>query len=212
MPRCRHCNLNVSRFAEQCPRCGSPLPAQFRISIRGLVIVIMLFFILFAVPRSGGNSGSGRDGETVQIQTSPTPSSSRSANSSALSSAMTAQCLTGPGAPPCPIPWQGSVPAVGQGSSSQYKSNWQKIEADNGAVYDIDLNSIMRYNGMAEAMVYVVEGQYFNPMNLKQLFFDCRGHFMELTDAGLSPQIYAPPRSVAAQLATIACGGARSDP
>jgi hypothetical protein len=133
--------------------------------------------------------------------------SAPSTNPLGLSTATTPQCITGPGAPPCPPPWRGDAPAPGPGSSSQYRPNWQKIEADNGAVYDIDLNSIMRYNGMAEAMVYIVEDQYFNPMNMKQLYFDCHGHFREGTTSGLSPPIYATPKSMAAQLAVIACGG-----
>jgi hypothetical protein len=86
-----------------------------------------------------------------------------------------------------------------------YKSDWQSIEADNGAVYRIDMNSIKPGNGgAAEIMVYADEGGASdNVVNLKFLLFDCRGRFLDMNSP--APSAYAPPKSVAGQIGAIAC-------
>ncbi|SHM07154.1 hypothetical protein SAMN05444159_7594 [Bradyrhizobium lablabi] len=97
-------------------------------------------------------------------------------------------------------------------SALDHQWNWRSVEADNGAVYKIDLNSINHYsNGTADAFVYFVEGAGYNPENLRVLWFDCRGHYRDQT-GGLGPVLYAPPRSAAGALADIACGTQRTPP
>lgn len=86
---------------------------------------------------------------------------------------------------------------------------WQRVEADNGAVFQIDLGLIQKFpNTSATAPVYRDEGGQFNPMNLKRWYFDCKGRFEVQQDDGLTPWTYAPPRSVAAQISNIVCAGA----
>ena len=86
---------------------------------------------------------------------------------------------------------------------------WQKVEADSGSVYRIDLGSIQRLAAGATTAVYSDEGGAFNAMNLKRWYFDCRGHFQVMQDdLKLGPMVYAPPRSVAAQVSDFVCAGA----
>ena len=88
-------------------------------------------------------------------------------------------------------------------------AEWGNVEADNGAVYRVDVSSIFRYpNGTADIVVYAVEGDQFNPENQRKLWFDCKGHYRDQT-AGVGPKLYAPPRSVAGRISAIACAGAR---
>ncbi len=99
-------------------------------------------------------------------------------------------------------------PAFSQNSGGQPK--WQKLEADNGAVYQINMNSISHYNtGAAEVVVYAVEGPGFSPENMRRLWFDCQGHFRDQTGPGFGPTQYAAPRSVAGRIGEIACAGAK---
>lgn len=91
------------------------------------------------------------------------------------------------------------------------KAEWRTIEADNGAVTAVDMKSLVRndLNHSAYVVAYVVEGDFFDPGNLRGFQFDCQGHFTILSAAGMSPLAYAPPRSVAAQIAALACAPAR---
>lgn len=83
--------------------------------------------------------------------------------------------------------------------------NWQSLESDNGAVFKYDLNSIENYNnGTARMLVYSVEGRDYIPQNLRNLWFDCNGHYKDETGS-IGPTLYAAPRSVAGKLSTIAC-------
>jgi hypothetical protein len=52
MARCLECNLLLSGYSGNCPRCGTRLPARFRFWTSGIVIVFLLV-LLFAVVRSG---------------------------------------------------------------------------------------------------------------------------------------------------------------
>ncbi len=92
------------------------------------------------------------------------------------------------------------------------KANWRTIEADNGAVTAIDMKSIVHdaEGRGANVVAYVVESDFFDPSNLRGFTFDCDGRFSVLSAVGLSPMVYAPPRSVAAQIGALACAGARS--
>lgn len=98
-------------------------------------------------------------------------------------------------------------PAFSQGAN---KSQWQKVEADNGSVFQIDLNSISHFtNGTAEVVIYAVEGAGYDPQNTRRLWFDCQGKYRDSTGPGISPTSYAPPRSIAGRISQIACAGAR---
>lgn len=110
----------------------------------------------------------------------------------------------------------GSIAAIALTSSFAYaeqmvpyKSNWQSVEALDGSVYKIDMNSISHMNnGTAALIVYMVEGDDYDPRNVKRLWFDCRGHYRDNT-GGISVTLYAAPRSMAGQLSNIACAGAK---
>ncbi len=98
-------------------------------------------------------------------------------------------------------------PVFSQGAN---KPQWQKVEADNGAVYQVDLNSISHFNnGTAETVVYAVEGPGYNPENMRRLWFDCQGKYRDSTGPGIAPTSYAPPRSIIGRISQIACAGAK---
>lgn len=89
-----------------------------------------------------------------------------------------------------------------------YTADWRTIEALNGAVYKIDMNSISHStDGGADIMVYAVEGDTYDPRNLKRFIFDCHGHFVDSDN--MSATLYTAPRSVVGQIAAIACAGAK---
>ena len=93
----------------------------------------------------------------------------------------------------------------GQAAPAQ---NWRVIKADNGAAFDIDLNSITPSGYGVEAVIYIAKGQPVDLSNLKRMLFDCHGHMTDVTDtqgAGNMPTIYLPPQSIGAKLATVAC-------
>jgi hypothetical protein len=99
-----------------------------------------------------------------------------------------------------------------------YKANWKILKADNGAAYEIDLNSIRSFPppsygapDRAEAVIYIVEGDDFNPMNMKRMLFDCRGHMTDISGGNGMPTMYLPPLSVGAQLSAIACARVASE-
>jgi hypothetical protein len=81
---------------------------------------------------------------------------------------------------------------------------WQKIEADNGAEYAIDLDSIQRGGGQAEAAVCILDNGACNIQNLRRLTFDCHGHFMDWDSHQTE---IAPPRSIVGRFSAIACAG-----
>ena len=85
-----------------------------------------------------------------------------------------------------------------------YAPNYsEKIEADNGATYAVDLKSARRFAAGVEAGVYDEGRGGIIPM-----YFDCAGHIGELG----GPMSYVAPRSVGAQLAAIACAEANRHP
>jgi hypothetical protein len=99
-------------------------------------------------------------------------------------------------------------PTCSQGGD--VRANWQNVEADNGAIYKVDLNSISHYNnGTADVVVYAVEGSSYNPENMRRLWFDCQGRFRDETGRHIGPAQYAPPRSIAGRIGEIACVGAK---
>ena len=91
-----------------------------------------------------------------------------------------------------------------------YKPKWQSLEAADGSVFRIDLNSIaLRSTGAVDATVYAVQGEAYDPRNLRRYMFDCQGHYMDLDAMQLTAPVYAPPRSVAGQIADIVCADAQ---
>ena len=95
---------------------------------------------------------------------------------------------------------------LGTGALAQtpYKPSYsEKIEADNGAVYAIDLKSARHFGANVLAGVYDEGRGGIIPM-----FFDCAGHMGQMG----GPMSYVPPRSVGARLAAIACAEANKHP
>ena len=90
-------------------------------------------------------------------------------------------------------------------------ADWQPLEADNGAVYKLDMNSIKPGNGgAAQITVYADEGRSTDiAQNLKFLLFDCHGRFIDM-NGPMSQSAYAPPKSVAGQIGAIACARAQA--
>jgi hypothetical protein len=94
------------------------------------------------------------------------------------------------------------------GTSAKAEQKWKMLEADNGAVSGIDLNSIDYFNdGKAMAITCVAENHTCSPANMTRLVFDCRGHYMDVDRGG--PTTLAPPRSVVGRMAELACAGAK---
>lgn len=91
-------------------------------------------------------------------------------------------------------------------SAFAQQPNWKRIEADNGAVFAIDLSSIVRAGGLADAMVCPIDNNHCAPWNVTSFRFDCHGHFMDFQTGRLE---LAPPRSVVGHMAAIACGTAK---
>jgi hypothetical protein len=95
-----------------------------------------------------------------------------------------------------------------QAQAAAKAARWTTIEADNGAVFKVELNSITHFNnGSADMVVYAVQGDAYEPANLTRYIFDCHGHYMDTANMGTT--LYAPPKSVAGQMANIACAGAK---
>jgi len=53
MARCPQCNLLLSGYSSNCPRCGRPLRARFRIWAVGIAIIVFLVVLVAAVRSSG---------------------------------------------------------------------------------------------------------------------------------------------------------------
>ena len=97
--------------------------------------------------------------------------------------------------------------------------NWQSVTASNGQVYEIAIDTI--YQNLppnvdpgatlraATVVAYESQGRPFNPRNVQHFYFDCQDHFQTLQQ-GWSPVTYAPPLSVAAKIASIACEKSQS--
>jgi hypothetical protein len=80
---------------------------------------------------------------------------------------------------------------------------WYPVEADNGAIYFINLGLVERFPPGAVAQIFYEDNQL-----PQRWFFDCAGHFSVEGDRSTSPMIHAPSRSVAAHISNIVCAGA----
>lgn len=88
-------------------------------------------------------------------------------------------------------------------------SEWQTLEADNGARFKVDLATIQHFsNGSAGIVMYEVGNGAFSPANYRRLHFDCRGNYMD--DGNFGVTMYAPPKSVVGRIQSIACSGAKN--
>jgi len=105
--------------------------------------------------------------------------------------------------------WINGCPISPHGCNERKHPAWNLLEADNGAVTAVDVNTI-RYdelNRFAYVDAYEVQGDEFHFEYVYTFMFDCHGHFSmrpKISPAG-SPMIYAPPRSIAAQIGVLAC-------
>lgn len=89
-------------------------------------------------------------------------------------------------------------------AGAQQRGRWVSVEAANGAVIKVDMNSIQRGSG-AIVFTYADEGNPdVDPYKLQGYQFDCQGHY-SLMGPHSSPMLYAPPRSVAARISELAC-------
>jgi len=92
--------------------------------------------------------------------------------------------------------------------------NWKTLTAANGQAYEIALDTVFRNlpNNLdpradlraATVVAYTSEGEIFNPDNVVHFYFDCHDRFQTF-QRQWSQVIYAPPLSVAAKIASIAC-------
>ena len=84
---------------------------------------------------------------------------------------------------------------------------FQNVEADNGQVYRVDLNSIRHFNtGFSRVLVCVQQGSACSP-SLVEFYFDCHGRYMDLSNMRWP---YVPSKSVVAQVSKIACGATKA--
>ena len=85
---------------------------------------------------------------------------------------------------------------------------WKRIEADNGQVTRIDMNSIQHIGGGGTNVTVYTGAPHsvFDSTRLQMLRFDCQGHFRSFDgNMGQSDVLDAPPRSIAGEIATIVC-------
>jgi hypothetical protein len=103
------------------------------------------------------------------------------------------------------------APTPADKAASEYKSNWRKFEADNGAGFALDMNSIahMYYcNGCTDVVICILDNDQCAVPNMRRWRFDCHGHYMDIDGGGMQ---IAPSRSVAGAMAAIACVGAHEN-
>jgi hypothetical protein len=83
------------------------------------------------------------------------------------------------------------------------KPNWKRVEADNGASYAIDLNSISRGSGNADAVICIVENDVCDIMNQRRWVFYCSQNRIGEFPA---PSQYVPPLSIGRRILDLVCG------
>ncbi len=98
-------------------------------------------------------------------------------------------------------------PAASNPWALDHKVVWsEKVEADNGEAYFIDLGTVQNFANAVIATVYARGAHTANKME-----FYCAQHLVGDLYARGTP-IYAPPRSVGARLSAIACAEAERHP
>lgn len=96
-------------------------------------------------------------------------------------------------------------------AADPYKPHWQKVQGNDGSVFQIDTNSLNGAGGSVSATVYLDEGGQGSINNLRAVIFQCPDRMVMISTMGsLLPSVYLPPRSVGRQMADIACRGKTS--
>jgi hypothetical protein len=95
-----------------------------------------------------------------------------------------------------------------------FTPNWKRFEADNGALYGLDMDHIdlMHFpdGWAADAVICIADNDQCPRQNWRLVRFDCDGHhYMFSTEPGAVMQM-APPRSVIGQILAVACSGAKN--
>lgn len=86
-------------------------------------------------------------------------------------------------------------------------ARWTRVTALNGHTAQIDLDSITHYAAGRAAVIYIGDGDDFNPIMMRRMYFDCHGHMTDITGgAGVPTTIFVPFESVGGYLADLACG------
>jgi hypothetical protein len=88
--------------------------------------------------------------------------------------------------------------------------DWRRVEADNGAIIAIDMNSIQRSGPdvagrrTADAIVCAVENNACELTNQDRWIFYCTSNQVAMNN-GMGESVYVPPLSVARRIMNIAC-------
>lgn len=86
--------------------------------------------------------------------------------------------------------------------TGMYTPDWRPLGSGRAAA-KIDMNSILRGTGGAEAIVYAGAGDPYDPRAERKLIFDCRGHY-QVAGGGLTT-FDAVPGTVGGEAAAVAC-------
>lgn len=92
------------------------------------------------------------------------------------------------------------------------RQHWVRIEADNGAVYAVDLGNvfIIPSGGAIYTNICIVDHDRCQVWNERRIWFDCDGHYSDVTNAGLGNRWeIAAPLSVIGRAANLACERAK---
>ncbi|MGY3689979.1 hypothetical protein ACVIGA_000059 [Bradyrhizobium sp. USDA 3240] len=112
------------------------------------------------------------------------------------------------------------APSSRQAPTGPPQQQWERVAADNGAAFAIKLDTIGRpEKGIAAATMcqidvdghHCVGGDYAWVLDAKIFWFDCRGHFADVTHSGGSGWQVAPPYSVIGRASQIVCEKAGID-
>jgi hypothetical protein len=88
---------------------------------------------------------------------------------------------------------------------------FEKVEADNGAAYLVDVGHAQLSSLGVMAFVFDMENEQVVPYRRHAFLFDCRGHYSEMGTGEMGPDQYAPPRSVVGVISAVACKAARAN-
>lgn len=82
----------------------------------------------------------------------------------------------------------------------------QAIEANDGSVFHVDLDTIYRRGPNAAEVVVYGPGAPGDMVPAVKYMFDCLGHAMVVSGMHPSGSFYVAPRSVGGRVSQIACG------
>jgi hypothetical protein len=87
------------------------------------------------------------------------------------------------------------------------RTRWERITADNGAVYQIDVGNLRRTPPIYVSL-WAWEGSSW-AVPPTAMIFNCNGYFSVIGERGELSTEYAPPRSVAARIEALVCRPAK---